>query len=302
MKALLFAALSLTSSAVAYAYPKVVFNAEDQCQSRTTLLGERFIPPCSFSGMDLEPLKSDAYSNSYIVTNGRFKTVLNYTFMCESSRSLSVRYTLASADGSSSSNRIAGSRTLESQSIELTHGDSQTALYFEALDGATGFQAMKPGCKLEVQQFVSYPDPYYFGAVAQDLSSMNWYLGNLVRIAVPGSGHSDLLASINDAIAVLQDIVDFSEDEITRDMASETLNDLNTRKSYLQHSCSAGSTSTLCTSQMANLRNALSYDIRSNEIAMSDLAGYLEAQISFLQDKEIGRDLTNLIRAKSQLR
>ncbi|ODB35631.1 hypothetical protein BB427_03255 [Pseudoalteromonas sp. BMB] len=302
MKVLLFATLSLTSSVVAYAYPQVIFNAEDQCQSRTTSLGERFIPPCEFRGMSLEPLKNDAYSNSSIVSNGRFKTVLNYTFMCESLRSLSVRYTLSSADGSSSSNRIAGARTHEPQSIELTHGNSQTALNFEALDGTAGFQAIKPGCQLEVQQLVTYPEPYYFDAVARDLKSMNGYLSHLVSIAVPTSGHNDLLASINDAIIVLEELAEFSEDEITKGTASEIVSDLNTRKRYLQQYCGAGSTSTLCTSQMANLRNALLNDIRSNEITMSDLSNYLGTQISFLQDKNIGRDLTTLKRAKSNLR
>ncbi|KZN57501.1 hypothetical protein N473_06345 [Pseudoalteromonas luteoviolacea CPMOR-1] len=290
MKALLLATLSLTGTAAAHAFPVEVFNAEQQCQSRTTSTGERFLPPCNFSGKSIFAQKSNSYANGSIIENGLYKTLLNYTFECESMRPLSVRYTLSNGDGSSVSNRIAGSRTYEPNSIELTHGNQDSVVSFSSLDGATGFQAMKPGCKLEVQQMVKYPEPRYFSAVASHLVSFNLHLERMASLAVPSTGHTNLLAAIDNTVATLEFMQFDIEDEILAEDLRVILEDLTSTKTYLEANCGSGSYSSLCTQQLANLRGAVTSALSSNEIDIAQLYNYLNSQANWLADKYVGRD------------
>ncbi|WP_105166999.1 hypothetical protein [Pseudoalteromonas sp. T1lg23B] len=302
MKALIIATLSLTSAASAYAFPVTVFDAEEQCQSRMTSQGERFVPPCQFSGMNVYAEKNNAYASGSLINNGLFKTMLNYTFACESIRPLSIRFTLSNADGSSVSNRIAGSRSYEPSSVELTHGNNASVLNFSELSGATGFQAMKPGCKLEVQQLVTYPEPRYFNQVATHLVSFNVHLEGMFAQAVPSTGHTNLLTAINNTIASLEFMQFDVEDEILAAELQDVLSDLSSTKTYLESNCGTGSYSSLCTAQLANLRSSLSAALYVNESNISQLYNFLNSQTAWLANKYVGRDRTILQNAVSKLR
>lgn len=301
MKALLMIMLLITAG-TANALPLDVFDAEQQCQLRTTSQGARYVPPCQFLGTTVYAGKNNNYLQGDLIEGGLFKTILNYTFTCESLRSLSIRFNLSNADGSSVSNRIAGSRIYEPSSVELTHGNNDSVLYLEELSGATGFQAMKPGCKLTVDQLVTYPEPRYFNQIAQQLVSFNTHLELLFSQAIPSTGHTNLLYAINNTIATLEYMQFDIEDDILAEELRYILDDLSSTKTYLESNCGSGSYSHLCTAQIANLRSSLTSALSINEDNIAQLYNFLNSQTTWLASKYIGRDQTILQNAVKKLK
>ncbi|ATC96212.1 hypothetical protein [Pseudoalteromonas tunicata] len=305
MKAILLASLTLTASTFAHAFPVEVFDASTQCVSRMTSTGERFVPPCNFSDMNVYSEQNTYHSNSLIVRSGLFKTALNYNFVCESIRPLSIRYTLSAGAGASSSNRISGSRSDESNTIELTHGFTNATLNFANLEGATGFQAIKPGCNLAVQQLLTYPEPRYFNQLATHLVSYNNQMKTLISIAIPSTNHISLINTIDNSLATLEILQFDIEDDFLLDTVQATMTELTAAKSHLTRNCSVGSNSALCTAEIANLRSVISNSLIINENNISELHNFLNEQVSWLSGRPLGRDLlilsNGLNKLKSQL-
>lgn len=290
MKIILLAIASLTTSAYASDFPVDVFDASTQCTSRMTGTGERFVPPCQFSEVSLDSDQNTNYSNSSIVRSGLFKTVLDYSFTCESIRPLSVRYNLTAGVDASSSNRVSGSRSYENSNVELTHGFTNSILNFASLEGVTGFQAIKPGCKLTVQQLLTYPEPRYFNQLTTHLVSYNNQLKLLINIATPSTNHINLISTIDNTLSTLEFLQFDIEDEFLLDTVQVTIADLIESKSHLTNNCSAGSSSTLCSAEISNLRNFISNSLVFNEGRISQLYNFLNEQVSWLSGKPLGRD------------
>lgn len=302
MKALLLATLSLTGATLAHASPVEIFNAETQCASRMTGTGERFVPPCQFSSSSFTADRNTAHSNTALVANGSFKTAMSYNFVCHSLRPLSMRYTLSAGADATETNRIAGSRYLEENSLSMTHGNQAAELTFNGLSGATGFQAIKPGCKLIVNQLVTYPEPRYFNQLSSHLVSFNGLLTTLIGIAQPGTNTINLISTIDNTVLLLENLIFDLDDPIFADQIQSSIDDLNEAKDFFTSNCGTGSSSSLCSSEMARLRQVLQSYLDWNELQISELYTYLSTQENWLSGKSIGRDGLILSNAVNRLR
>ncbi|MBQ4850571.1 hypothetical protein [Pseudoalteromonas sp. MMG012] len=302
MKMLLLATLSLTGATLAQAAPVEVFNADTQCASRMTGTGERFVPPCQFSSHNMTADRNTAYSSDGLVRNGSFKTILNYNFVCESLRPLSVRYTLSAGSDASETNRIAGSRIDEINTLSMVHGNHDADLVFNGLDGVLGFQAIKPGCQLNVNQLLTYPEPSYFGQLASHLVTHNGVIKSLVSIAQPSTNSVQLISSIDNTLDLLSNLTFDIEDPIFLDQITTAQADLERSKAVFTNNCRAGSSSSLCTVELARLRQVLQGNLSWNEAGIRSLHTYLSEQTRWLSGQSIGRDALVLTNAVNRLR
>jgi len=145
---LLFAvlAVSFTASNVAQAESTVLFDVKEQCKARQTTQGVRYTPPCT--------VPSDGFSFSIARDNDNTigTPALTVTFQCESMRPLSFSYQLSKEGNVISTGELAGSTDLEhAQSIfSLDKSPAEYIFQLTKLNGASGFQAIKPDCKLTI--------------------------------------------------------------------------------------------------------------------------------------------------------
>lgn len=302
MKNLCIAAFMLAGPAIAYAYPEVVFNAESQCLSQLTGTGTRYVPPCSFTASTYYADRNQSYTSSALVQNGLFKTNFQYRFVCESIRPLSLRYTLSADLNAVSTSRITGSIGAEKNSIELTHDFSRASLVFDSLSGASGFQAIKPGCKLTVDQLVTYPEPRYYGQLASHLATLNNQFATLLGLATPSTDYLQLLSAIDNATSAFELLQFDLEDEFLLDVVNDSITQLTTSRNVLNNQCRSGSNTTLCSKEVANIRSFVDYRLSFNETNIRDLYNFVNEQSQWLSSYELGRDKTLLNSVAAKLR
>ncbi len=301
-KFLLFSALLSTSSTVLASYPESIFSADDQCRIRPTSNGNLYVPPCSFTPNRHYSDTSPTDSSNSMVRNGLFKTQLIYEFTCASIRPLSLTYELRGGSNSLSSGRISGSRTSEKIYVELTHEKSNANLFLGSLTGATGFQAIRPGCNMTIDQLVTYPEPRYFNLIASQLINYNSLISNLLHIATPSTNYISIISSMNNAITAFEMLQFDIDDEILLDQIGDSITQLTSSKSALSTSCSANSNSTLCSQAIANVRQYLNGTVSLNESNIRDMYYYLDGHVSWLNSYSLGRDYLILNTALNRLR
>ncbi|AXQ98400.1 hypothetical protein CBQ28_11885 [Pseudoalteromonas sp. GCY] len=293
--------LSGGMSVHANATEQTIFDANTMCTAKQTTEGTRYFPPCAYSPTQVYAEQELSYSSPSIVRNGLFKTAIEYTFQCESIRPLSLRYSVESDGVASISNRISGAASSELNTIPLTHGFSNSYISFEAMSGITGFQAIKPGCKLVVSKVVTYPEPTYFNQVASSLSSWNSTLSTMINISTPSTGYLTLLNSIDNTLDTLEFVLFEVEDPITIEQLNSDISQLRASKQILEQNCRAGTSAQLCTAELANIRSYANSSILLNEMKAQDLYRYINSQVNWLADKSIGRDYSMLSLVKNKL-
>lgn len=292
----------LLSAGQVQAAAEEMFNANQQCKLRQTSTGDVYAPPCQFNARVKEADANHGYVNHSMVRAALFKTQLDYDFVCDSIRPLSVSYQLKAGEHAQSNGRIAGSKQSSNNHLELTHEFATASLTIDGLQGAAGFQAIKPGCRLVVTQLVSYPEPTYFNLLANNLASYNAQLQNLVRLTSTSIDYLQLITSIDNAVAVLEMLQFDNEDELLLAMLVASIDQLKQSKQTLSNQCGGGSQSSYCSAEIGRLRDALASSISSNESNIRHLIAYLENQIAWLNNHTIGRDLLVLRQAYSRLK
>jgi hypothetical protein len=143
---LLFAALSISLSIVNFSHAEstTLFDAEEQCKARQTTQGMRYIPPCTLPNNEFSfsiPGEYDDVSQ---------EPVLAVNFKCESMRPLSLNYQLSREGVVISTGELAGSADIEQarSTFSLDKFPAEYTFKLIKLNGARGFQAIKPDCKL----------------------------------------------------------------------------------------------------------------------------------------------------------
>ena len=144
LRIILIVTLSLAN--IAQAETTVLFDAKEQCKARQTTQGMRYIPPCT--------LPDTEFSFSYSGDNDNLvqTPALIVIFQCESMRPLSFSYQLHREGNVISTGNIEGSRNIDQAKSTFSLDKSSVDYTFKLteLNGARGFQAIKPGCKLTV--------------------------------------------------------------------------------------------------------------------------------------------------------
>jgi len=129
---------------VAQADTTILFDAEEQCKSRQTTQGIRYIPPCT--------LPDKALTFSVSDDNSTQSPALAVTFQCESLAPLSLSYEISQDEHVIMTGNLAASKYPEQAQSTFALNESLTDYTFKLteLNGARGFQAMKPNCKVVV--------------------------------------------------------------------------------------------------------------------------------------------------------
>jgi len=143
---LLFAALSASFFIVnpVSAESITLFDAKEQCRALETTEGVRYIPPCTLP--DSEFSFTVDSSSKDIDPNPS----LAVYFQCTTLRPLSFRYQLSRNGDVFSTGNMEGSREIEQAQSSFSLGRTPANYTFKLIqmDGATGFQAIKPDCKV----------------------------------------------------------------------------------------------------------------------------------------------------------
>jgi len=286
----------------AHSAPIEVFNANTQCNSRMTSTGLAYVPPCQFSSRQQDADSNDSYSYNPMIQSALFKTKLTYDFVCDSIRPLTFNYRLRGNAQAEINGRLAASRTSEKANLELTHDKNVASLLIDNMQGATGFQAIKPNCRLTIDKLVTYPEPAYFNLLASTIAQYNNELKALVRLTSTSTDYALVINSISSAISTMEMLQFDNDDELLLQFLTASIDQLKSSRDTLSNQCGSGSQSSYCQAEIARLRSHLSSSISSNESNIRALVTYLEAQTSWLSSYTLGRDEQVLRQAYSKLK
>lgn len=141
---LVFTTLSCINSAKAESI--VLFDAEEHCQARSTSTGVLYVPPCKL------PSKEFSFNSTKGTDISQQASLVTY-FQCHSLRPLSLKYQLTRSQKVIMEGNLAATRYLDNAKSTFPLESSSDSYHFALtkLEGATGFQAMKPGCKFIVE-------------------------------------------------------------------------------------------------------------------------------------------------------
>jgi len=301
MKKVMTTVASIVLSALAYSgsvqASEVVFDAARDCQARDTTQGVRYVPACDFDTNRL--ITPDSYNNlssGSFMSDANFKTMLNYDFTCESLKPLSISLAMVGDGVEKFTADIAGSPTSNVDVASITHSYLLSALKLKSLNGATGFQAIKPGCQMSVDALVSYPDPAYFKALVNGIKQMDMTLAFLLSVASPSADYITALNAIENGITMLVFQKDMAFDDLMKDLIQLAIDDLQNAKNTLSVNCQANSSSTYCSQALADTRSALSALINNNNSQLSEMKSFLNSQLSWLtgQGADLRGDLAAL--------
>ncbi|WDD98506.1 hypothetical protein [Thalassomonas actiniarum] len=129
----------------------VLFTADEQCHSRETSKGIRYIPPCSLSDTDFTfTLPGD---NGGDIDSSTETQNLSLNFHCESLRPLSIEYQISQQEHIIISGKLAPSQDNAqlNASISLLEPAGHYQLRLIKINGMKGFQAIKPDCRLTLE-------------------------------------------------------------------------------------------------------------------------------------------------------
>lgn len=290
------------AAGAAHSAPTQVFNANTQCNSRLTTTGQVYVPPCQFSYSQTDADSNDSYSSNSMIQSALFKTKLTYDFVCDSIRPLTFNYKLKAGAQAEINGRMAGSRVSEKANLELTHDKNLATLLIDNMQGATGFQAIKPNCRLTVDKLVTYPEPAYFNLLAGNIAQYNTELKNLVRLTSTSTDYALVINSIDSAISTMEMLQFDNDDALLLELLTASIDQLKASRLTLANQCGSGSQSSYCQAEIARLRGYLSGSISSNENNIRALVTYLEAQTNWLGSYALGRDEQVLRQAYSKLK
>jgi len=132
---------------IAQAETTILFDAEEQCRSIETTEGIRYIPPCALPDTEFTFSFSDANDISTQTP------ALAVTFQCESIRPLRFSYQLSEENHVIMNGELAGSKDIEQAKSTFSVDKLSTDYTFKLteINGAVGFQAIKPNCKFIVE-------------------------------------------------------------------------------------------------------------------------------------------------------
>lgn len=141
---LVFTTLSCINSAKAESI--VLFDAEKHCQARSTSTGVLYVPPCKL------PIVEFSFTSKEKADISKQASLVTY-FQCHSLRPLSLRYQLIQNQEAIMEGNLAASRNLENakSTFPIKYSSESYSFILTELEGAIGFQAMKPGCKFAVE-------------------------------------------------------------------------------------------------------------------------------------------------------
>lgn len=286
----------------AHSAPTQVFNANTQCNSRMTTTGLVYVPPCQFNSVQTDADSNNSHSYNAMIEAASFKTKLTYDFVCDTIRPLTFGYKLKAGEHAEINGRMAGSRNSEKANLELTHSKNVATLLIDNMQGASGFQAIKPNCRLTVDTLVSYPEPAYFNLLASNVSQYNIELKNLVRLTSTSTDYALVINSIDSAISTMEMLQFDNDDPLLLEFLTASIDQLKASRQTLSNQCGSGSQSSYCQAEIVRLRSALSVSINNNESNIRALVTYLETQLAWLANYQLGRDETVLNQAYSKLK
>ncbi len=155
----------------------VLFDVKEQCRSVDTTQGVRYLTPCSLPDKPFTfHVGAPTEENDYNREN------LKVDFHCESIRPLSMDYQITHSDQVTHNASIAPSINQDEITASFTLSESSDEYTFEltAINGNTGFQVMKPGCKLEVSTSATIvPDELPIG-LATKINVATWHASQRV--------------------------------------------------------------------------------------------------------------------------
>ncbi|WP_281560758.1 hypothetical protein [Thalassomonas sp. RHCl1] len=126
----------------------VLFAADEQCHSRETGKGIRYIPPCSLSDSEFTfTLPGD---NGDDIDSSAETQRLNLNFHCESLRPLNIEYQIRQQEHIIISGKLAPSQDNRqlSSSLSMLEPAGHYQIKLIKINGMKGFQAIKPDCRL----------------------------------------------------------------------------------------------------------------------------------------------------------
>lgn len=145
----------LSVSQTARAESMVLFSAQEQCNSRETGKGLRYIPPCNLAETEFTfTIPEDSgENNGDNIESGTNAQQLKLNFHCESLRPLSIEYQISRQENIIISGKLAptpkNSQLTSSLSALQPADDYQLKLI--KINGMKGFQAIKPDCRLTLE-------------------------------------------------------------------------------------------------------------------------------------------------------
>ncbi|SFD69252.1 hypothetical protein [Pseudoalteromonas denitrificans] len=197
------------------AEPDVLFDAEKQCKARETMTGMRYTPPCSISDIEVELGSSDSILDIYM-KKFPLNNEIAYQFNCQSLRPFSLKYKVMNDDDVLHTGRFSPkfrySEDDGMSKLQLSNLLPESKLKLTSAEGLSGFQALKPGCKLTLEVIDNID--------AEILNLVTISLGNIENItdALTGtSSYSSLMHEMNNSMVFLTTIeqfVAFSDNKI----------------------------------------------------------------------------------------
>ncbi|WDE05401.1 hypothetical protein SG34_000160 [Thalassomonas viridans] len=279
---------------------EVIFDAARDCQARNTTTGIRYVPACDFQARQITP---DVYNNIAdvsLIGAPNFKTMLNYDFTCESLKPLSISMAMVGDGIEKLSTTLAGKASSSTDVASITHGFMQSQLNLNSLNGAIGFQAIKPGCQMTVEALVSYPEPDYLSAVSNGIKQMDGTLATILSFTTPTTEYINAIGYLQLGISLLVaqqqtfDLTDLGE-ALMYDLYQETIDNMETAMNSLTVNCQ-NSGSSYCTQALADTRNTLAQLISLNDQKLDQMKTFVGGQLSWLngQSVDLRGDLSKL--------
>lgn len=275
----------------------IVFDAARDCHKVDTMTGVRYIPNCELNeGMELKPEGLDnlpPYSNMRIAN---FKTMINYSFVCESLKPLSISFSLLDHGIEEFTATVAPKSDESIDVASITHAYLQAKLKIKSIDGVLGFQAMKPDCIMTVNALASYPDPVSFMIMADGFKQVEALLSFLFTMVSPSTDYVLVHSAIINGINMLELQKNSVQDPFMIMLIELTINELHLAKQKLFTRCRAGNSTEMCSQEVANVRDVLSSIIMSNNQQLSEMKDFLAEQLSWLygQSIDLRGDLSEL--------
>lgn len=280
------------------ASPIIIFNADRDCESRHTSTGIRYVPECDFHATQVNPTEVDSLNEGSSLEDGLFKSQLEYQFSCESLRPLSIYFALLDGFETVETGVVAGTKNATQLVNTMSHSYHSANFVISGASGVTGFQAIKPGCKMLINHFISYPEPKYFNEVVNSKIAVDQLIATLLQIAQPGANYVSTLSTMQNGITLLN-FLGATADELTKQQIKLTVTKLDDALEILSQQCGLHSSSQLCTQAIANTRNTLVKESESNLLGLLELESFLGLEIESLANSDalISKDLSALQQA-----
>ncbi|WP_018692113.1 hypothetical protein [Algicola sagamiensis] len=280
-----------------FSYADVLFDAKLSCKKRTMANGDRYIPPCSITQNSVEADYLEVANNNTEMNfkKALYKSYIEYSFVCESLRPVNLSYAVKEGNIVKQKGLIGASRQHQIQSTTFTHDYAKASFVLDGIQGMYGFQAMKPGCKMQTETFVAYPEPHFFALMFDSQKKIDAQLEAILDKAQTTVDYIQIIDSIEMAKLFLMRF--FSEaDEITQKGIMQMIFELETSRRTLENQCGAGSSSQSCVAGLKDVRDIIEEKSRINSDNLKAIRDQLDSQIAWLrtQSTQLGGDLKEL--------